>query len=76
LIGTDLDTLNLDEIMGMVLNIERPGWLCMRDSRHWIALAKVDNKFYDLDSNHETPQPFNTSDDVCQTRNGIGRWVV
>jgi len=51
-------------VRGLILNIESLSWMCTRRSRHWIALPKIDGRFYNLDSNLPTPQPFADNDAV------------
>ncbi|KAJ7959782.1 Josephin-like protein [Quillaja saponaria] len=59
----DLDAPE-DTLMGIVINASVRRIAGLWDSRHWVALRKIDGVWYNLDSDLRAPQSFKDTDEV------------
>lgn len=59
-------SINLSEanLLGIIYNIPVRKLAGLWSGRHWVALRKISNTWYNLDSDFPTPQPFSSEDEV------------
>lgn len=59
------DTINLDDrLFGIVVNVPVKRYGGLWKGRHWIALRRVDNVWYNLDSDFSEPYEFKNSEEI------------
>ncbi|KMT05100.1 hypothetical protein BVRB_7g172540 [Beta vulgaris subsp. vulgaris] len=57
-------TINLDGLMGIVLNVTVRRFAGLLKNRHWVTLRKINGVWYNLDSDLRAPSAFTNVDGV------------
>lgn len=63
----DLD----DKLFGIVVNVPVSRYGGLWKSRHWIALRKVGEVWYNLDSDLSAPHPFKDREEIVEFLDGV-----
>lgn len=59
-------TIGLDKLFGVVVNVPVRRYGGLWKGRHWIALRRVDNVWYNLDSDFSSPHQFKNTEEITE----------
>ncbi|PIN06494.1 putative protein, contains Josephin domain [Handroanthus impetiginosus] len=60
-----------DKLFGIVLNVPVRRYGGLWRSRHWIALRRIDQVWYNLDSDISAPYPFKNTEEIREFLDGV-----